>query len=291
MKYLKMKKLQNIKKTMLLVGFLLLFIGLVWIYIYEKKIDYEDCFEFESGRITKFKPESCGWEKWKNNEIVIPNKINGKIVKSIGIVDANLHNIENWVFENLEWVSVNIPDTINKIDIWAFYNANLESIEIPNSVTEIGLIAFAWNNLKSVNIPNSVNRLGYAAFISNDLESITLSKNLSYINHYGFAWNKLGSINILNSVERIGSNAFRDNKLESVEIPDSVKEIAWRAFWENEITKVRMPENMKISNVMWGIFDEEIEFGLRYVKWGRKEWVYIRDNPESLEWRFEWSNE
>jgi len=74
--------------------------------------------------------------------VVIPDKIDGKPVTSIG--DS------------------------------AFYNNQLTSVVIPGSVTSIGDNAFYVNELTSVVIPGSVKTIGAGAFTDNPLNSLEI---------------------------------------------------------------------------------------------------------------------
>ena len=115
-------------------------------------------------------------------ELVIPYKINGKEITSIGIV----------AFDNCtSLTSINIPNSVTSIGNGAFSNcASLTSINIPNSVTSIGISAFdSCHSLKSINIPNSIISIENGAFAQ---------------------CTSLASINIPNSVTSIATDAFEN---------------------------------------------------------------------------------
>ena len=105
-------------------------------------------------------------------ELVIPYKIDGKEITSIGtdaflgctsLKSINISNsvtsIGNAAFSDCtSLTSINIPNSVTSIGNYAFSNCDsLTSINIPNSVTSIGKFAFvSCSSLTSINIPNSV---------------------------------------------------------------------------------------------------------------------------------------
>ena len=109
-------------------------------------------------------------------DVIIPKKINGKNVISIGYA--------------------------------AFYNNQLTSVTIPNSVTSIGKSAFSSNQLTSVIIPNSVTSIGSYAFSDNQLTSVTIPDSVTSIGKVAFYKNQLTSVTIPDSVTSIGDSAF-----------------------------------------------------------------------------------
>ena len=92
-----------------------------------------------------------------NNEIAIPEKING--------IDVVLIN-QNAFRGNTIIASVTISDSVTSIGSSAFYGCtSLTSVTIPDSVTSIGEYAFAYcDSLTSVTIPDSVTSIGSYAF-------------------------------------------------------------------------------------------------------------------------------
>lgn len=90
-------------------------------------------------------------------EIVIPEKINGKPVTSIG--DEAFYGCTGLT-------SITIPDGVTSIGNYAFDGCtDLTSITIPDSVTYIGDSAFYnCESLTSIIIPNGVTSIGESAF-------------------------------------------------------------------------------------------------------------------------------
>ena len=204
----------------------------------------------------------------RNNVIhaVIPSEFNGKDVTSIS----------ESVFNQCNFTSVEIPDTITKISYNSFYGCeNLKSIVLPDSITEIedsafqnckslesvtlnegleNIGAFAFQNckkLKSIEIPSSVNSIGDKAFydceqltkvhISEGKESLTIG----FMTFYNCI--KLTDINIPDRVVDIGNYAFEDcTGLESISLPDSLKDLGYCAFMGcSNLKNVNIPKSLK----------------------------------------------
>ena len=159
-------------------------------------------------------------------ELVIPYKIKGKEITSIGAA----------VFAgNRSLTSVVIPNSVTSIGNNAFTLCrSLTSINIPDSVTSIGDSAFSsCESLASINIPNSVTSIGDSAFDScASLTSINIPNSVTSIGNSAFSYcTSLASINIPNSVTSIGNSAFSScTSLASINIPNSVTSIGNHAF-------------------------------------------------------------
>ncbi|MGN0638771.1 MAG: leucine-rich repeat protein [Huintestinicola sp.] len=158
--------------------------------------------------------------------IVIPDKIDGKPVTSIG--DNAFNNC-------IGITGITIPNSVKYIGIGAFSGCNgLTSITIPDSVTAISDKTFySCKNLTSITIPDSVTAIGDKAIHSCiSLKSVTIPDSVKSIGDSAFSGcSSLTSITIPDSVTSIGKSAFyRCEKLRSVTIPDSVKAIERDTF-------------------------------------------------------------
>ena len=159
-------------------------------------------------------------------ELVIPYKINGKEITSIG----------SQAFVNCtSLTSVNVPNSVTSIGGGAFvYCTSLTSVNVPNSVTSIGNQAFySCTSLTSVNIPNSVTSIEYNTFGNcTSLTSVNIPNSVTSIRDDVFTGCiSLTSVNVPNSVTSIGNVAFGScTALTSVSIPSSVLSIGNSAF-------------------------------------------------------------
>lgn len=156
----------------------------------------------------------------ENHELIIPEKIDGKLVVGIGL--RAFYNCDNLY-------KVRIPDTVTFIEGAAFDKCyNLTEIKIPNSVTTIeGSAFYDCINLKSVYLPNSITSIGKSTFAyCYKLSEITIPDSVKTIGREAFySCSSLSEINIPNSVTYIGSDAFGFSGLKTVTIPDSVTNI------------------------------------------------------------------
>ena len=200
----------------------------------EESKTYGD-FTYEEAKdgitITKYKGDK--------KKVVIPDKINGTEVISIG--DSAFWNCSSLT-------SITIPEGVTSIGDFAFdLCLNLTSITLPNSLTCIGSYGFATTDLTSITIPENVRSIGCEAFFSCDkLKKVVLPEGITRISSKTFAMcSNLTSITIPDSVTSIGKGVFFScPKLKSVVIPDSVIEIDVFKKGENE------------SGYWWTVFNQ-----------------------------------
>lgn len=198
----------------------------------------------ENGVIYNVQPDCAvvaGYEEDLPGNVVIPEKVNGVPVSSIGSsAFMYCHQIE----------SITLPDSVIEINSNAFdYCQKLSSVNIPASVTSIGYNAFAeCRSLKAVKIPASVNQIGSRVFSGcTSLESISVdSANQNYLSEDGVLFDHNKTIlmaypakksdtayTIPDSVTTISDCAFYGNHdLVSITIPDGLHDIGAAAFEE-----------------------------------------------------------
>ena len=101
----------------------------------KNQIKYED-FLFEKNGKTC---ELIKYDSTKNEKVVIPRKVDGFLVTSIGNTNGNLDSIFKG---HTEIKSIELPSTIHYIGKNSFSGTSISEIIIPNNVTYIGEDAF-----------------------------------------------------------------------------------------------------------------------------------------------------
>ena len=174
-------------------------------------------------------------------KVVIPDKINGTEITSIGYrafaectsltnvtIPEGVTSIGDRAFEDCaSLTSVTIPEGVTSIGDQAFFCCSLTSITLPKSLISIESYAFGGNDFTSIIIPENVRSMGYAVFIGcTSLKKVVLPEGITRIPSEAFhRCSSLTSITIPDGVTSIGRLVFWDcNKLTSVVIPDSVTE-------------------------------------------------------------------
>ncbi len=160
---------------------------------------------------------------WGSSNMVVPAKIDGRSVSSVGIAFYGIENLESITLpEGIKTVGsftscknlkeVHLPEGLVEIMPRSFADCpSLESIHIPDSVTTIGSEAFTFcTSLKEVHLPAALTDLGYGAFEHTALEYVDIPDGLTSLPDFAF------------------SSLY--NPPKSVNIPASVTEIDWRAF-------------------------------------------------------------
>ena len=144
----------------------------------------ESDFDFDesSGTIKKYNGTAT--------DVVIPEKINGKSVTTIG----------KQAFGRKGLTSVVIPEGVETIGQGAFMGNLLTSIKLPSTVKKIDNMAFAANaKLKEINFPDSLKTIGDSIFMMDKaLEGeLTLGSNLELLDRFTFGTgSRLGSQNV-----------------------------------------------------------------------------------------------
>ena len=193
-------------------------------------------YEIENGKVTITDCDTS-----LSGDIVLPSKIEGKPVTSIG----------NRAFEYCSSLtSITIPDGVTSIGNRAFSSCDsLTSIAIPDGVTSIGNDAFDnCDSLASITIPDSVTSIGWSTFSGcSSLASITIPSSVTSIDSCAFYnCSSLTSVTIPNSVTSIGHEVFSGcSSLTSITIPNSVTSIYDRAFYGcSSLTSVKIPSSV-----------------------------------------------
>ena len=225
-------------------------------------------YEIENGKVTITDCDTS-----LSGDIVLPSKIEGKPVTSIGsfafrgcssltsvTIGNSVTSIGSYAFYDCSSLaSITIPNSVASIGGWAFgYCSSLTSITIPDGVTSIGDSAFfGCSSLTSITIPNSVTSIGDSAFrYCTSLTSITIPDSVTSIGSDAFSYcDSLTSITIPNSVTSIGEYTFSGcSSLKSITIPNSVTSIGDDAFWHcSSLTSITIPNS--VTSIGYRAFD------------------------------------
>lgn len=168
---------------------------------------------------------------------VIPSEIDGVKITTIG----------TRAFDNVDLVSVTIPEGIITINEYAFSHTDLKSVTIPESVTALGNSTFYnCDSLKAVNILGTCT-IGSSAFSYSSIEQIRMPKVIS-IGSSCFMWSRnLYDIELPEGIDNIPSEAFLGcEALSSIKIPSTVKTIGNKAFAQANLTGgIELPVGLK----------------------------------------------
>ena len=172
-------------------------------------------------------------------DLVIPSKINGKIVTTIG------SNAFPYVYnENLTHriTSLVIPNTVTDIESGAFSGSGLSELLIPNSVVTIGYAAFEGHYLDSLTIGNSVVTIGPRAFRNHSISNLVIPNSVVTIGTEAFSrvgqYASFTDLVLGNNVQLIGDSAFGGHNLSTVVIPSSVNYLGNGAFWGSNFDEI-----------------------------------------------------
>ncbi len=184
------------------------------------EFEYADAAREDSVEITAY--------NGKNTDVVIPKKIKGKTVVSVG----------EKAFSHSEITSVEIPDTVTAIEDKAFYQCpNLSTVDLGEGVETIGESAFfECKSLKSVKIPASLKALEGAVFYGCPDIAFEISEGSTFDYEDGILYGNDKSVVYTVSAEK---------DLSSFTFPATVREFApYSLACHNEIVNFTVPSGV-----------------------------------------------
>lgn len=158
--------------------------------------------------------------------LIIPRRINGRFVTSIG----------NGVFDGQNTLeTVLLPASLEEIGENAFSNCTqLSTITMPSTLVTIGSSAFAWcSALEEITIPSGVQRIEEGTFGASGLVSVEFESNetITYIGVSAFGYcGNLTDLILPHSVTSIGISAFAFTSLSYIVVPYNCVTIGNNAF-------------------------------------------------------------
>lgn len=243
----------------------------------KQEVPAESDFEFDasSGTIKKYKGTAT--------DVVIPEKINGKTVTTIGkrafgkkkltsvVIPEGVETIGEGAFINNLLTTIKLPSTVKKIDTMAFAaNKNLSKVELNEGLEFIGQRAFMNDSSLTgeVTIPSTVKTVMTSAFNKSGVTGILLKgdKTSNAVNlHSGLNGEKIGYVKSESPFKKIKINfnslgtaeADKYVDLGKVEVNINSKEELQK--WLNDKIDVDYVANYVNKSDRTGLNDKEVE--------------------------------
>ena len=231
------------------------------------------CFTVNNNIIT-------GYSNTCSKDVIIPSKINGITITTIG----------GSAFANKGLTSVVFPNTLTTITRGAFNNNQLTNLDIPSSVTSI---AAAFNNnqlsdedafIYGRNPDGSENKTLIVSYGGAKRENVVIPEGVVSIGRLAFSSNELVSVQFPSTLKTIRDQAFKGNLLTSLDIPSNVNNISVAAFNGN-----KLPDD---EAFIYARNSDGSEDKTHLISYGgaKRENVVIPEGVETIDYAFTWIN-
>ncbi|MDU2500239.1 leucine-rich repeat protein [Finegoldia magna] len=245
----------------------------------KKEVTAESVFDFDvsSGTIKKYKGTAT--------DVVIPEKINGKTVTTIGkgafgrkgltsvVIPEGVETIDQGAFINNLLTTIKLPSTVKKIDSMAFtLNKSLSKVELNEGLEFIGQKAFMNDSSLTgeITIPSTVKTVMTSAFNKSGVTGLLLKgdKNSNAVNlHSGLNGDKLEYVKSESPFKKIKIN------FNSLGTADADKYL--------DLGKVKVNVNSKEELKKWINDNIDADFVANYVN--KKDSSGLNDKEVKLE--------
>lgn len=187
-------------------------------------------------RFTKLKDGTLEITSYKGRqtEVVVPEKIGGDTVASIGMA----------AFTGAWYLTKRTAK-----DVCEFREKHITKITLPETITKIGEYAFyACEALEDVNIPNGVKVIENSTFRGTNFEVLELPESVERLADYSLSFGSFKVVKLPRGLVRIGQEAFTVcQNIEKIEIPERIKTILHGTFWRCErLKEVVLPDGMEM---------------------------------------------
>ncbi len=174
-----------------------------------------------------------------SKKVIIPSKIDGKPVTSIGYAAFTM----NPTLEILH-----IPSSVETIGDYAFaYCDLLRDVTLSEGLRVIGKEAFVLcNEIKSITLPETLKEFGDGAFTNcRGLTQITIPGSLEKWGSGAFSFTFIASVTLQEGLTSVGESAFYGTKLTELLLPSSIKTVEDRAFYNCSLQSIVLNDGLE----------------------------------------------